>query len=53
MVPILYDWSDAEITKVFKIVNGIFLTGGDYPLRSNTQWYHAGERGRCASWGAE
>ena len=43
VVPILYHWSDAEIKKVFKIVNGIFFTGGNYPLRDTTQWYHAGE----------
>ncbi|CAJ1378354.1 unnamed protein product [Effrenium voratum] len=44
-VPILYDWSDQELTQAFHSVNGVLLTGGDLDIADASpeaaQYMHA------------
>lgn len=46
VVPLLYDWSDEELSKVFKSVNGVLFTGGGVDIANQSteeakQYLHA------------
>lgn len=41
VVPILYNWSDEKLARVFSQVNGVLLPGGDAILKFSEQFVHA------------
>ena len=39
MIPIIYNQEEEDIKKLFAIISGLFIPGGNYDLKQGTKWF--------------